>query len=128
MPGGADSFIKFNVDGLLRGDAKSRSEAYATGIRAGYMTVADVRRLEDLAPLGEELRQPLREVNLAPAALADQKLRADTAASLIAAGFAPDDAAKAAGIEQVIFDRGGYLYHGRVKALADAAREAGLSF
>jgi large subunit ribosomal protein L18 len=36
--------------------------------------------------------------------------------------------AKAKGIEAVLFDRGGYLYHGRVKALADAAREAGLKF
>ncbi len=36
--------------------------------------------------------------------------------------------AKAAGVEEVFFDRGGYLFHGRVKALADAAREAGLKF
>jgi len=38
------------------------------------------------------------------------------------------DEAKSSGIESVVFDRNGYLYHGRVKALADAAREAGLKF
>ena len=36
--------------------------------------------------------------------------------------------AKANGIETVVFDRGGYIYHGRVKAVADGAREAGLNF
>ena len=36
--------------------------------------------------------------------------------------------AKAAGVEEVFFDRGGFLYHGKIKALADAAREGGLKF
>jgi large subunit ribosomal protein L18 len=38
------------------------------------------------------------------------------------------ESAKKAGVESVVFDRGGYLFHGRVKALADAAREGGLKF
>ena len=38
------------------------------------------------------------------------------------------EAAKSTGIDKVVFDRGGYIYHGRVKALADGAREAGLKF
>ncbi len=43
-------------------------------------------------------------------------------------GHAIAAALKAKGIERVVFDRNGYLYHGRVRALADAAREAGLKF
>ena len=46
----------------------------------------------------------------------------------VAVGRAIAQRAKAQGINAVVFDRGGYLYHGRVKALADAAREAGLEF
>jgi large subunit ribosomal protein L18 len=49
-------------------------------------------------------------------------------ASAKAVGKIVADRAKAAGVTQVVFDRGGYKYHGRVKALADAAREAGLKF
>jgi large subunit ribosomal protein L18 len=49
-------------------------------------------------------------------------------ASAKAVGKIVADRAKAAGVTKVVFDRGGYKYHGRVKALADAAREAGLQF
>jgi len=49
-------------------------------------------------------------------------------ASAKAVGKIIADRAKAAGVTLVVFDRGGYKYHGRVKALADAAREAGLKF
>lgn len=45
-----------------------------------------------------------------------------------AVGTAVAERAKAQGVESVVFDRGGYIYHGKVKALADAAREQGLSF
>jgi large subunit ribosomal protein L18 len=52
---------------------------------------------------------------------------ADKAAAA-AVGKLVAERAKAAGVETVVFDRGGFVYHGRVKALADAAREAGLQF
>ncbi|MGH3003050.1 MAG: 50S ribosomal protein L18, partial [Gaiellaceae bacterium] len=45
-----------------------------------------------------------------------------------AVGKAVAEAGKKAGVEAVVFDRGGYLYHGRVKALAEGAREGGLTF
>jgi large subunit ribosomal protein L18 len=61
----------------------------------------------------------------------DLKSRIKTGADRAAAsevGKLVAERAKAAGVTAVVFDRGGYLYHGRVKALADAAREGGLEF
>ncbi|MDP2624084.1 MAG: 50S ribosomal protein L18 [Actinomycetota bacterium] len=57
--------------------------------------------------------------------LRDRKLTVDTAAEV---GKLIGARAKEAGIKAVLFDRGGFLYHGRIKALADAAREEGLEF
>ena len=51
-----------------------------------------------------------------------------TAASAAEVGKTLAEAAKKAGVTAVVFDRGGFLFHGRVKALADAAREGGLEF
>ncbi|MTI15683.1 50S ribosomal protein L18 [Rhodobacteraceae bacterium RKSG542] len=55
------------------------------------------------------------------------KTGADSAAAAVV-GKLVAERALAAGVKQVVFDRGGYLFHGRVKALADAAREGGLEF
>jgi large subunit ribosomal protein L18 len=69
-------------------------------------------------------------VTLATASSQEPELRSDrlnveTAAKV---GSLVADRAKEAGVSTVVFDRGGYKYHGRLKALADAAREAGLEF
>lgn len=70
---------------------------------------------------------------VASASSMDKSLRASlkTGADVDAAravGALVAERAKAAGVDKVVFDRGSYLYHGRVKALADAAREGGLNF
>ena len=68
---------------------------------------------------------------LAAASSLDKDLKAKTGAtkdSAAAVGKAVAERAKKAGVSTVVFDRGGFLFHGRVKALADAAREGGLEF
>ncbi|WP_374942441.1 50S ribosomal protein L18 [Sphingomonas sp.] len=68
---------------------------------------------------------------VASASTLEKDVRGVSGANISAAtevGKRVAEAAKAAGVTQVVFDRGGFLYHGRVKALADAAREAGLEF
>ena len=56
-----------------------------------------------------------------------KKTGADKAAAAAIGKLVAERAVKA-GIKDVVFDRGGYMYHGRIKALADAAREGGLNF
>ncbi len=70
---------------------------------------------------------------LASASTTEKVIRGElrTGADKDAAGFIGKSLAEralAAGVKEVVFDRGGYKYHGRVKALADAAREGGLNF
>ncbi|MEO3435013.1 50S ribosomal protein L18 [Inquilinus sp. CAU 1745] len=64
--------------------------------------------------LDKDLREALKSGATVDAAKAVGKLLAERA--------------KAAGVDKVVFDRGGYIYHGRIKALAEAAREGGLDF
>lgn len=65
---------------------------------------------------------------LAAASTLEMKSGGHDAAAATAVGKAIAQKAAAAGVKSVVFDRGGFLYHGRIKALADAAREAGLEF
>lgn len=68
---------------------------------------------------------------IASASSLEKAARGKTGANLDAAvvvGKAVAERAKNAGVTRVVFDRGGFLFHGRVKALADAAREGGLEF
>jgi len=68
----------------------------------------------------------LLSASSAVAGIADKKVNKKEQAKLVGSLIA--EKAKEAGIESVVFDRNGYLYHGRVKSLAEAAREGGLKF
>ena len=70
-------------------------------------------------------------VTVASASTLEKDVRSTTGATTTAAnevGKRLAERAKAAGVTTVVFDRGGFLFHGRIKALADAAREGGLEF
>ena len=92
-----EAFIKFNIDGLLRGDFNSRITAYATGLNTGFMSINDVRRLEDYSPIdgGDVYRVPLANVNLSAASLPEQEGKVSMAQKLISVGFDPADVLKA---------------------------------
>ncbi|MFC4025653.1 50S ribosomal protein L18 [Oceanobacillus longus] len=78
-----------------------------------------------------QLIDDINGVTVASASTADKELNISGGANIEAAkqvGEAIAKRAKDNGYKSVVFDRGGYLYHGRIQALADAAREAGLEF
>jgi large subunit ribosomal protein L18 len=78
-----------------------------------------------------QLIDDVKGATVASASSMEKDMRGKTGANIEAAkavGAMIAERAKQKGIKDVVFDRGGYLYHGRVKALADAAREGGLNF
>jgi HK97 family phage portal protein len=103
-PGGSTAFIKFTLDGLLRGDANSRFSAYSTGLQAGYLTINDIRRLEDLPPVdgGEIIRVPLANVNIDAAELVATDKRVSMAQKLVNSGYDPADVLSVMGLPPIM--------------------------
>ncbi|MFQ5749266.1 MAG: 50S ribosomal protein L18 [Planctomycetota bacterium] len=106
------------------------------GVRRRLRVVGDRPRLSVYRShknIAVQVIDDLGGLTLASASTYEPELRKKVAGKTkteqaILVGNAIADRAKAAGIEKVIFDRGYYLYHGRIQALADAARKGGLQF
>ncbi|MDN3565205.1 50S ribosomal protein L18 [Paeniroseomonas aquatica] len=100
----------------IKSGGRPRLSVFRSGrhIYAQVIDDAQGRTLAAASSLEKAMREELKT--------GADKAAAATVGKLVA------ERALAAGVEKVVFDRGPYLYHGRVKALADAAREGGLSF
>jgi HK97 family phage portal protein len=98
-----EAFLKFNVDGLLRGDFNSRITAYATGLQSGFMSVNDIRRLEDLSPTegGDQYRVPLANISLTDTGLVADNEKTNMVKALIQVGFDPAETLKAFGLPPI---------------------------
>lgn len=99
----SEAFLKFNVDGLLRGDYTTRIQGYSIGLQAGFYSVNDVRRFEDLRPVedGDQNRVPLANINLMDTDVIEQSKKVDMATRLIQVGFSPDETLKALGLPAI---------------------------
>lgn len=99
------AFIKFSLDGLLRADVNSRTEAYARGLQSGYYKINDIRRFEDLEPIddasAETVRVPLANVNVDAADLSAMSAKVDMAQRLIQVGFEPADVMAKLGLPDI---------------------------
>jgi HK97 family phage portal protein len=104
-PGAENAFIKFNMNALLRADSTARAQFYSTGIQAGYMSINDIRRLEDMRiiddPAAENPRVPLANVNIDAADLVADERRVRMANSLVMAGFTPAEVLAAVGLDPI---------------------------
>jgi len=96
------AFVKFSLDGLLRADVNSRTEAYARGLQSGYYKINDIRRFEDLEPLddasAETVRVPLANVNVDAADLSAMTAKVEMLQRLVQSGYDPVDAAAKLGL------------------------------
>lgn len=97
------SFLKFNVDGLLRGDQASRYTAFSTGIQAGFLSINDIHRIEDMRPVdgGDSYRVPLANVDIGAANLAELDRKSMIAQRLILAGFDPAQVLSTLGLPKI---------------------------
>lgn len=96
-------FIKFNVDGLLRGDFATRVAGYSSGLQAGWLRINDVRALEEMSPIegGDVARVPLANINIDAADLVQQDKRVLMAQRLITVGFKPEDVLAALDLPEI---------------------------
>lgn len=102
------AYIKFNVNGLMRGDFQTRIQAYSVASQAGFLSVNDIRRMEDMRSVegGDAYRVPLANVNLSAANLPEQEGKVAMATKLINAGFDPASTMAALGLPAIEHDGG----------------------
>lgn len=98
-----EAFLAFNTNGLLRGDFNSRITAYSTGLQSGFMSVNDVRRLEDMSPTegGDQYRVPLANIALTDTGLVAENEKTNMVKALIQVGFDPAETLKAFGLPPI---------------------------
>ena len=98
-----EAFMKFNVDGLLRGDYTTRIQGYSIGLQSGFYSVNDVRRFEDLRPVdnGDTNRVPLANINLSSSDVVEQDKKVAMATRLVAVGFDPASVLSALGLPKM---------------------------
>ena len=103
--GGENAFIKFNMDGLVRADLATRTTAYSSALQAGWLSVNDVRALEDIRPVenpsADSVRVPLANVNIDAATLSAESERVKMAQQLIQIGFEPAAVLKSLGLPEI---------------------------